>query len=127
MGDSTTLQIQYERSGNIVQLKLPAKPDMVLKKIDSMTYMEDSARGQKYLLINFNSSYTTEFADLTGKHKEDYLAMIADGKVLAVPVVKERIPSHTLRILCTGTKSENLKLMESIQGKPIELYFIPRK
>ena len=127
MGDSTTLQIQYENSTTVVHLILPSKPDLLIEKVENITYVEDTPLGTSRIMIKFNSDYTTQFAELTEKNKENYLAIIAGGKVLGCPVIKDRVFSPEIPILWTESKEESSQFIESIKGKPLECYAIPRK
>jgi len=62
--------------------------------------------GEPYISLDFKSEAAKTFADITGQHVEERLAIILDNVIQSAPVIKTRIPGGNAQITGNFTMEE---------------------
>ena len=85
--------------------------------------------GKPEVVFSLSSEGAKKFADITGDNVGKMLAIVLDGKILSMPVIRERIPGGNVRITGNFTMNEakDLALILRAGAFPVPLEIVEER
>ena len=111
--------VYFERTGNAKSLEAGATPYLLKTDTDLTGEMLDNAKvsfgqyGQPEVSLQFNPLGATKFADLTGTHINEQMAVVLDKVVKTAPKINGKIPNGQAVITLGAASNRDDQLNEA--------------